>query len=219
MSIAFKARVNSTQKLVLLALCDAANDQGECYPSVPTLIEKTSLGERSIQGAVAALEESGHLRREFRVGRSTVYWMTPAADAPQQQMPPARRAPTPAADAPPPPHDVHHPPARRAPITVTEPSVEPLPKQLADSRSALNPPIRRAVSSWKQITELPKGWELPEEWGADAEALGWKPNEIIRESEKFRQYWTTGKGAGSRKGERGWRQSWSNWLAKAEKFK
>lgn len=69
------------------------------------------------------------------------------------------------------------------------------------------------------IAKLAEGWELPEQWGLDAEALGWKPDEILREAERFRQYWVHGKGAGTRRSVKGWRQSWSNWLAKAERFK
>jgi len=70
----------------------------------------------------------------------------------------------------------------------------------------------------KARVPLASGWELPAGWGQDAEALGWKPEEILRESEKFRQYYVSGKGAGTRRGIKGWRQSWSNWLANAEKF-
>ena len=60
-------------------------------------------------------------------------------------------------------------------------------------------------------------WELPEEWGVDAEALGWKPSQVLYQSEKFRQYWTAGKGQGKRRSVKGWRQSWSNWLERAAK--
>ena len=70
MSAAFAAPVNATQKLVLLALCDCANDQGECYPSVQKLLEKTSLKERAVQSAMAALEAAGYMRRE--IGRAHV---------------------------------------------------------------------------------------------------------------------------------------------------
>jgi len=65
---------------------------------------------------------------------------------------------------------------------------------------------------------LAVSWELPAAWGMDAEALGWSPAEIIREAEKFRQYYVAGKGGGTRRGIKGWRQSWSNWLQNAEKF-
>jgi hypothetical protein len=58
-------------------------------------------------------------------------------------------------------------------------------------------------------------FELPEAWGFDAEALGFKPKDVLREAEKFRQYWTVGKGKDTRRNVKGWRQSWSNWLGKA----
>jgi len=136
MSAAFKAPIRSTPKLVLLALCDCANDQGECYPSVPTLMEKCSAGERTVQDAIALLEREGYMRREFRTGRSTVYliadprnWRTPAAAAPPQ-IP----HPTPAVTAPPPPQTAHPTPANGAPITIKEPSIEPSRKQEARAR-------------------------------------------------------------------------------------
>jgi hypothetical protein len=65
---------------------------------------------------------------------------------------------------------------------------------------------------------IAKAWELPIAWGEDAEKLGWKPGQIIKESEKYRQYWTDGKGAGTRRTIKGWRQAWSNWLSKAERY-
>lgn len=137
MTLAFKASLPTTQKFVLVALCDSANDQGECYPSVPTLAEKCSMGVRTVQEAIVALEAVGCLRREFRAGRSTVYWLDPAAELSTTPAPAASRAsripqephPTPAGAAPPPPQEPHPTPAPAAPITVNEPSVEPPKKQ------------------------------------------------------------------------------------------
>ena len=71
----------------------------------------------------------------------------------------------------------------------------------------------------RSVVKLAAGWELPDQWGLDAEALGWKPREVLQEAEKFRQYWTAGKGAGTRRAVKGWRQSWSNWMAKAAEAK
>lgn len=122
-TLAFKAPISATQKFVLVALCDSANDQGECYPSVPVLMAKCSLSERAVQAAVATLEGAGYLRREFRNGRSTVYWVTPdprTTSTPAFAAPPHHVHPTPAPRAP--------TPAPRAPITVIEPSVEPKTK-------------------------------------------------------------------------------------------
>jgi hypothetical protein len=226
MSAAFKTSLPSTRKLVLLALCDAANDQGECYPSVNNLVDKCSLGERTIQEAIAELEACNYLRREFRNGRSTVYWLTPAAGAPRSIRTPAAAAPTPARAAPPPPQQPHPTPAAAAPRTITEPSVEPSQKQIAATVQAPKPPPSPFLGdanldslNGRFVVSLAVAWELPEQWGLDAEALGWKPGEIVKESEKFRQYWTAGKGKGSRRSVKGWRQSWSNWLANAERYK
>lgn len=69
----------------------------------------------------------------------------------------------------------------------------------------------------KAVVPLATAFALPDTWGFDAEALGFKPPEVLREAEKFRQWWTVGKGAGKRKSVRGWRQAWSNWLGKAER--
>lgn len=67
----------------------------------------------------------------------------------------------------------------------------------------------------RALVQLAAGWELPEAWGLDAEALGWQPRGILVEAEKFRQYYVSGGGAGKRRNLKGWRQSWSNWLGKA----
>jgi hypothetical protein len=137
MTLAFRAAIPATRKLVLLALADCANDQGECYPSIPHLVGKCSLAERTVQESIAQLEAQGMIRREFRTGRATVYWVTPNAEQPPQQAHPRSRrtpaphAPTPAVAAPPPPQQAHPTPAAGAPRTIIEPSKEPSPKRKA----------------------------------------------------------------------------------------
>lgn len=71
----------------------------------------------------------------------------------------------------------------------------------------------------KAVVPIAKAFELPGEWGLDAEALGFKPGEVMREAEKFRQFFASGRGSGTRRSVKGWRQSWSNWLDKASKDK
>lgn len=131
MTAAFRAQLNSTHKFVLVALCDNANDQGECYPSMSMLCQKTSLSERTVQGSIAYLEANLYLKRDMRNGRSTYYfiadprtWCTPAGYAPPQDM-----HPSPAAPAPPPPQILRDTPAAPAPITINESSIEPSLKQ------------------------------------------------------------------------------------------
>jgi hypothetical protein len=71
----------------------------------------------------------------------------------------------------------------------------------------------------RAVVRLADEWELPEQWGFDAEALGWQPAEVLREAEKLRQWATQGKGKGTRRNVKGWRQTWSNWLEKAARDK
>lgn len=90
-----------TDKMVLLALADAANDSGVCWTPVRArsgdkldLLTKCSLSERAIQGAIKRLCESGYLSRVERPGKGVIYTVTPAGDAPRsmcapQEMPPA----------------------------------------------------------------------------------------------------------------------------------
>ena len=73
------------------------------------------------------------------------------------------------------------------------------------------------VLNGKAVVAIAPGFELPDQWGFDAEALGFKPPEVLRQAQKFRQYWTAGKGSGTRRSVKGWRQTWSNWLDKAAK--
>lgn len=124
MTEAWKSDMPSGRKMVLLALCDNANDQGECYPSISMLAEKCSMSERSVFNHIADLEKVGAIARQSRTGRSTVYtidpckFCTPANSAPMQllQGTPANSAPTPL-------QPLHPTPATVAPITINEPSL------------------------------------------------------------------------------------------------
>lgn len=111
MNLAWKSNQPSGRKMVLLALCDNANDQGECFPSVPMIAQKCSMGERTVQQHITDLEEIGAVAREMRIGRSTIYHLDP------------RKFCTPAESAP--PQNLHPTPAESAPITTKEPPKEP----------------------------------------------------------------------------------------------
>jgi len=130
MTEAWKSRLPTGQKMVLLALCDNSNDQGECFPSVSMLTEKCSMSERSVFNHISDLEKIGAISRKLRAGRSTIYTLdpckfcTPANSAPLQPL-----HPTPATVAPPPLQPLHPTPATVAPITIKEPSCEPSSNQ------------------------------------------------------------------------------------------
>ncbi len=136
MTEAWKSNLPTGKKMVLLALCDSANDQGECYPSISTIAEKCTMSERSVFNHISELEKIGALVRNNRNGRSTVYQLdpckfcTPANSAPLQPL-----HPTPANSAPPPLQILHPTPANSAPITINEPSIEPSGNQNTKARA------------------------------------------------------------------------------------
>lgn len=126
MTLAWKSPLPTGQKVVLLALCDNANDQGECYPSVTMLAQKCSMTDRSIQRHIADLEKAGILARELRTGRSTVYRINPRKFVtPDEMSPPTQSHPTPDIVSPLPPKRCHPTPETVSPITIKEPSKEP----------------------------------------------------------------------------------------------
>lgn len=63
----------STEKLVLLALADNANDAGECWPSISTIARKCSLSERSVIRAIGSLEKASYIMRRRRQDTSNLY--------------------------------------------------------------------------------------------------------------------------------------------------
>lgn len=61
---------SSSRKLVLLALADRANDDGECWPGIASLSEKCSIPRRTLIRALADLEAHGLLQVKHRQGAS-----------------------------------------------------------------------------------------------------------------------------------------------------
>lgn len=137
MTLAWKSGFSAGQKMVLLALCDNANDQGECYPSIPMLAEKCSIGRSSIFEHLAELEKSGAVTKHCRTGRSTIYKIDPSRfqtrpeSAPVQKLdatrPDSGRTPVQISDATRPDF---------GPITINEPSIETKKKKEAPASQA-----------------------------------------------------------------------------------
>lgn len=125
--------MSGPQKAVLISLADNANDEGVCWPSVARISERTCLAERTVQAAIKWLGQARILSVRERMGRSTMYTLTPAAYAPPQEAHPAVAAP-------PPPQLTTQTPAAAAPRTVIEPSSEPSPLVGAEQPTKISKP-------------------------------------------------------------------------------
>jgi len=65
--------IRSTEKAVLIALADRADEKGECYPSYDDICRRSCATRNSVSCALSRLEELGLLERRKRFGKSTVY--------------------------------------------------------------------------------------------------------------------------------------------------
>lgn len=195
MTLAWKLEMPCGRKFVLVALCDNASDQGECYPSVSMLAEKCSMGERTVQQHIADLEKSGIVQRMMRRGRSTIYYINLCnIRTPADLEPPQNPHTPPVNPAPPPPQISHKTSADFAPITVNEPSIESSPN--------------RGGRTAQRKTALPVDWKLPKKLGewALAEFPHWSAEDVRRISDKFHDYWLSCGGA-----KKDWEATWRNW--------
>lgn len=124
------------QKAVLISLADNANDQGVCWPSIPTIAKRVCASERAVQNAIKWLEAAKVVTANRSNGRHTSYSVTPAAYSPPQEIHPRTKCTgegdaraqeihhTPAGNAGVPPQEMHQPP-HQVPSNRKEPSTEP----------------------------------------------------------------------------------------------
>jgi hypothetical protein len=62
-----QCEITSTQKLVLLDLCDRANHKNVCWPKQKTIARRTRYTERAVNSALQKLEELGLISRQKRM--------------------------------------------------------------------------------------------------------------------------------------------------------
>lgn len=144
MTVAWALPVASTEKLVLLALADNANDAGCCWPSMATIARKCGLSERATRLAMRRLEAAGHVSSVDRVGTSRLYSVHPGTSCP----------PAPDASR----HDMPVPPAPRAPKSsrTTNSSTKTMssPKKRAAARAAFELPDWVPVDPWNGWVDM-----------------------------------------------------------------
>lgn len=190
MSAVFESEtLGPTERLIMLALADHADDEGRCYPSTPRLCQRTGLGERAVQTNLKRLQAQGYISIIPNGGPKGVNLFfiraTPAADAPPQQMRPRTKR-DPAANAATPRSKCAVPPQQMRPEpsgTIIEPSEE---KEEEGARAVV-----ADLSLLSRLTHalgfdhhgiVPKYWASPDavlivaRWQTD---LGLTPDEIL----------------------------------------
>ncbi len=224
--------VPSTQKLILWALADYADDKGECWPSIASLVVATCLNERAVRRTLRVLETSGLITTSPGNGRTktSIYTLRmTAADADAAER---------GADSPPlgPERGADSPPSAKKRGAVSPPlGSEKGGRQsergaVSPERGADSPPNHQEPSEKKKGevsqasssatlptptkaeargTRLPEGWEPDPEERAFAQRLSLDPEWVAA---AFRDYWIAQPGARGRK--TSWAATWRNWCRK-----
>jgi hypothetical protein len=125
--------LSSTQKLVLLALADWANDEGLCWPSIDRVAVKASLTSRAVQKTIRSLEEMQFLRKEEIKGRGNKYWVLL------------------------PPNDVHPRTTFTPPLNVVHPSPEPRSPNTSNTHQLTTKCIKEVLPDWLPMDAW-NGW-------------------------------------------------------------
>lgn len=142
MSAVWQLDLPDSQKIVLLALADCANDEGHCWPSMASLAKKCSKGERTVQGVIKELEAAGHITRREVVGKGCNYTVHPRSDCAPQPPHPRRERHKP-------PQGLRHTPAAAA----DKPSKNHQEPSKVTSPASGDPPltIEEVVEDWNQM--------------------------------------------------------------------
>jgi hypothetical protein len=150
MSQVWQLELPDSQKIVLLALADSANDEGHCWPSMKSLVGKCSKGERTIQGVIQQLCEDGHLTRREVIGKGCNYTVHPRMNcAPQSSRPRSDSAP--AENNAPPPQGLRATPAAAA----DKPSMNHQEPSNMSASADAPLTIEEVVGDWNELaTEL-----------------------------------------------------------------
>lgn len=140
MTAAWGVLLPHADKIVLLALADNANDEGDCWPSIATLAAKCGMDRTTVLRAIKRLEAAQHISKHSSPGRSTNYRIHPSLSATSGFPPPVAQSDHTSGAAPLPVVDVRHPTSGRPPPpyrTVIEPSIEPsLNRQRARAKAS-----------------------------------------------------------------------------------
>ncbi|MCK4705866.1 MAG: helix-turn-helix domain-containing protein [Gammaproteobacteria bacterium] len=71
--LAWKLKLKSSQKLVILSLADRADSNNFCFPSIVRLTKDTCLNRKTVLEAIRILEELGHIKIEKGLGKVNKY--------------------------------------------------------------------------------------------------------------------------------------------------
>lgn len=166
MAACWPLQMPPTPKAVLISLADNANDQGDCWPSLARICERTCFGKTAVIQAIQWLEENGLLEADRANGRHTRYRVVPSLNTPdlfasrtgarggpvREADPSARRSNLSASRT---------GPVREADTNRKEPSVTEKQKQRASAQPPVAKPEGVSEGTWRDWLALRKAKRAP----------------------------------------------------------
>lgn len=216
MSLVWKTDIGpATKRLVLLALADAANDDGVCWPSIGTLAQKSGASRRRTEEVLAELDGDGVIDRERRFNSSNVYRIC------RDKLSPAtpREDCTPREDMGEDPRDLRV--QTREDVgtnpkgTVREPSLGAVAP--TNGQSGLFEETPELTKSAKKPRALPSLRPLPEEWVPNAKAQDWAQQQQIDLGYETAQFRDHHDAKGSKM--KDWDAAFRTWLRNSAKWR
>lgn len=141
--------ITSTQKAILIALADRANEDNQCWPSYDDICSRSCANRKSVVAALKKLEELGLITKTRRFSKSTVY--TLAISTVIGPISSADIGPISSTDI------GHKDRPDIGPLTINEPSKEP-PKA---KHSRFTPPEGVAIEPWNDWVAYRKKFKAP----------------------------------------------------------
>lgn len=165
MAACWPLQMPPTPKAVLMSLADNANDDGQCWPSIATICQRTCFGKTAVIEAIAWLESVGRLTADRSNGRHSKYQIIPNLDLFDGQNQTASRTGAPAE----PVREANRleqnrtacrtPPVRQADTNRQEPKA----RSKAEAEAKAPPPAKKPPAAREPIPE-PPGWVDVEAW-------------------------------------------------------
>lgn len=204
--------VTAPEQSVLTALAIMSNDDGQCWPAIngpAGITGKTKLSERTVQRAVQALKDAGHISWVDKPGRGRVYIVHPRqSDTPSEG--------TPATVTPRQPDTRHS----DTPVTLT-----PTPVTVAPNQPISTIPQKASLSSARASAKIIP-FRLPDDWKPTRFAEGTVAREIIDRRgqewaraalESFRAWAANAKDKDGIGRKINWQAAWVKWVIEQDK--
>lgn len=215
-SLVWDSNVSAPERFTLLALADRADEDGKCWPSIPTLALKCRTSESTIRRHLKSLTQLGALTVEHRKNTSSMYRIS--LPRLRQLVDPAQ-IDTPQSDTP--QIDTPQIDGSTCQIDQSRPVNLHIQTPQSDTQYIIDSPVDTSVirQGARERAPKPRATRIPEDFTVTPAMVAWAHENAPhvdgrRETENFVDYWRASATANARKLD--WIAAWRTWMRKAD---